>query len=220
MKNYNWPKLDLDDPQIQQEWLWRIFAPYSNPWWMDPRDLTQDKLARIAAQEWFEGQCVRGVRRAKRRRQAFVFCALLVVPYWALAGWLGGMSDSGLDYTKPIALWGSPVFILFLLIPFKRFRREWAEMDPYREFFKLKKQLEERSVDDYRYWLTDLRTTDPNLFFQINTWSQNERALEIQRHTLIAAQRAADAAEAAAYIASENESNTRAIRNQIKYGHE
>lgn len=226
MKNYRWPELDLDDPQTQQAWLWPAVETYSNPWWTDPRDFTQDELARTAAQKWFEGQCLRNVRRRVRRRQALFLCAVMctavVLSYLAFDSWIGESDGDGLDKTLLliVALPGSGVFLPLLWGLYVGFRRNWAETYPYMEFRNLKRQLKERSIDDYRTWLSELRTTEPDLFFQIMTWSQNENALQIQRKTLRAAQRAAFAAESAANAAWANERSTQAIRNQIKYGHE
>jgi hypothetical protein len=107
-----------------------------------------------------------------------------------------------------------------LYVLFAVYRRNWAEKAPYTQFYRLKRELEERSRNDYRVWLDELRLSNPDLFFQINVWSQNERAIEIQTRTMIAAQRAASAAERAAVAAQQNEQNTRAIRNQIRNGHE
>ncbi len=204
------PKLDLDDPEVQREWLWKIFAPYSNPWWTDPRDFAHDQLTRKAAQEWFEGQCIRDIRRPKRRRQAFVFCVFLVLIYFAFSAFIGWMEP----------LWGSPLLILLLVISLKKFRRNWAEEHPYQDFYKLKKQLRQRSADDYRTWFASLSTSDPGLYSQILTWEQNEEMLRIQRGVLAASQAAAAASQAAAAAARTNAANTTAIRNQIKYGRE
>ncbi len=220
MRKQSLISLDFDDPWVQREWLLRVFVPYSNPWWSDPRDLVNDQMARDAAQRLFEGQCVRDFRRKRRRRQALSICVLLVGLYVYLVRWLGGSSDPESDLTTMFALGGLPFLLLVLYVLFACYRRSWAEKAPYTQFYILKRELEERSRNDYRVWLDELRLSNPDLFFQINVWSQNERAIEIQTRTMIAAQRAASAAERAAVAAQQNEQNTRAIRNQIRNGHE
>ncbi len=207
---YEFPRLDLDDPQMQKEWLSKLFIPYSNPWWTDPRDFTQDQMTRNAGQLWFQGQCIRNIRRPKRRRQALAFSASFVLIYFAFAAWIGWMEP----------LWGLPLLILFFVISLKDFRRKWAYEAPYAEFQSAKKKLYKRSENDYRDWRSSLRAIDPDLYFQILSWEQKEEMIRQNNEMIRQNQEILRLQQIATAAAQTNAQNTTAIRNQIRYGRE
>ena len=221
------PKTNFAVTGVSQKWLSELVTPYSNPWWSDPRDFANDPMVQNAARLCEAAQATKTTREITRRIQALKFCPILIIPYLFCAFWLGGMSDSGADYRGATALWGSPFLLLTMFFFVRRFRREWARDEPFVEYRKVRRQLWQRSYDDYRIWLSSLSTSDPGLYSQILTWEQNEEILRIQRGVLAASQAAAAASQAAAAAsqaaaaaARTNAENTTAIRNQIKYGRE
>jgi hypothetical protein len=217
---YEFPRPDLDEPQMQKQWLSKLFIPYSNPWWTDPRDFIQDQMTRNTAQLWFQGHCVRHLRRRKRRYQAIFFSPLLIIAYLKFTSWLGGISDSGTSYTEPIALWGSPLLLIALLLFTGRFRRKWANEAPFAEFQSAKKKLYKRSEDDYRDWRSSLRAIDPDLYFQILSWEQKEEMIRQNNEMIRQNQEILRLQQIATAAAQTNAQNTTAIRNQIRYGRE
>jgi hypothetical protein len=179
--------------QLQEMFHQQDDLLYSNPFWSDPRVLSDDKTA---VTTWQYGNAVTSPSRATNTLY-FLFIVSLHV---------AGCLYLWLQISSVIASIAIAVFFTYnalwayLLRTRTRFNKHLLQM-----FTRGLKFLRQRSRTDYQIWLEELRESNFSQFIQIQNWHQQEEVLAEARKQTAALNYAASSA---AIIAR----NTRADR--------
>jgi hypothetical protein len=167
---------------------------YSNPFWSDPRVLTEDTTA---VTTWHYANAV---SPPSRGTNAFYFCfivflhAVATLYLWLAVSWLIGV----------IALVFFVIYDCFwswFLRVRRRYNKYLSQMS--RRGFRF---LNKQSWNAYQMWLEELKESNFSQFIQIQNWHQQELLLDETRRQTRALNQAAASAALTAY-------NTTVIRN-------